>query len=253
MENFKLNFLGNGSCFNTEFGNNSAYYKVIKMENEEVLFDEKIYAKNADSCTVKLVIIDCGESVFERLRKNNILDGVNEVDIIITHLHSDHAGSLPSVIFYLNFVLGIKPNIIFQGNIEQYLDICSVQRELYNHKSASETDYIPIKVNHGNVKDACGYIINLPTGNAIYYSGDSNDIPVSVLDSFFGKDKSDAYKPICRIYQDVTRFENEMHMNVHKLEKIISKEYRDRVYCMHFDDEETVSIAKKYGFDVAII
>ena len=48
-----LNFIGTGSCFNTEFGNNSAYY-----------FDEV-----ANS----LLVIDCGEDVFSKLRRTDLL------------------------------------------------------------------------------------------------------------------------------------------------------------------------------------
>ncbi len=48
-ENKTLNFIGNGSCFNTDFGNNSAYY--IDKEKKSLL------------------LIDCGETVFERLMK----------------------------------------------------------------------------------------------------------------------------------------------------------------------------------------
>ena len=48
-ENKTLNFIGNGSCFNTDFGNNSAYY--IDKEKKS------------------MILIDCGKTVFERLMK----------------------------------------------------------------------------------------------------------------------------------------------------------------------------------------
>ena len=44
FNNNTLNFLGNGSCFNTAFGNNSAYH--IDKEKQSLL------------------LIDCGESIF---------------------------------------------------------------------------------------------------------------------------------------------------------------------------------------------
>lgn len=37
-ENKTLNFIGNGSCFNTNFGNNSAYY-IDKETNYEKSID----------------------------------------------------------------------------------------------------------------------------------------------------------------------------------------------------------------------
>ena len=42
-----IDFIGNGSCFNTEFGNNAAYYKEEQGK--------------------RLLLIDCGESIFERV------------------------------------------------------------------------------------------------------------------------------------------------------------------------------------------
>ena len=85
-----LKFIGTGSAFNTELGNTSAYLK----SNETLL------------------LIDCGESVFARIKKINLLEDVKNVYIIITHLHSDHVASLATLIEYLNIFKGIVPNII---------------------------------------------------------------------------------------------------------------------------------------------
>lgn len=58
MEKETLNFIGNGSCFNTEFGNIAAYYKEEQGK--------------------RLLLIDCGESIFERVRKLKLLEKAEE-------------------------------------------------------------------------------------------------------------------------------------------------------------------------------
>lgn len=62
FNNNTLNFLGNGSCFNTAFGNNSAYH--IDKEKQSLL------------------LIDCGESIFERIIKQKILEGIRDIKYI---------------------------------------------------------------------------------------------------------------------------------------------------------------------------
>ncbi len=66
MKNNKvLNFIGNGSCFNTDYGNNSAYY----MDKEKQ----------------SLLLIDCGESVFERIKAECLgfdISKINEYKVL---------------------------------------------------------------------------------------------------------------------------------------------------------------------------
>ena len=93
-----LKFIGIGSCFNSKYGNTSAYY-----------FDE---------AEQSLFLIDCGETVFSELDKRGMLKMLKDITVLITHLHSDHIGSLPSLIFYAKFVLGIKPKVIFQDKAD---------------------------------------------------------------------------------------------------------------------------------------
>ena len=81
MEN-KLRFIGTGGCFSKENINNSAY---LKEDGHLILFD-------------------CGETVFHQILKNDIIDtDINRIDIIITHFHADHVGSLGSLIFFTRF------------------------------------------------------------------------------------------------------------------------------------------------------
>jgi ribonuclease BN (tRNA processing enzyme) len=86
-----LNFVGYGSAFNSKQCNNSVYIK-----------------KNHH-----LIVIDCGGTVFHQLMNLKLLDDITKLDIIITHTHTDHIGSLGDLVFYSHFVLKIKPNIYF--------------------------------------------------------------------------------------------------------------------------------------------
>ena len=78
-----LNFIGTNSGFGNS--NNSAY---IEIEND-------------------IIIIDCGFTVFEKIKKLNF-SKYNSVKVIITHLHNDHCGSLSQLILYLWFIYGKK-------------------------------------------------------------------------------------------------------------------------------------------------
>ena len=105
-----INFIGMGSAFNTELGNTSAFVK-----------------KN-DS----LILIDCGGTVFHKLQKLNMLDGLKNLYILITHTHPDHVGSLGDVIFYSYYILKHKPTIFFPQKelIESFLTSIGVSAEM---------------------------------------------------------------------------------------------------------------------------
>lgn len=81
-----LNFLGCGSAFNPLYGNTSAYFT------------------NKD----QLYVIDGGESVFLKLYQKELLKKYAGITIMVTHMHADHVGSLPSIISYCYYVLGKK-------------------------------------------------------------------------------------------------------------------------------------------------
>ena len=80
-----LKFISNGSALNVKRGNNSAY---IKKGN-------------------KAFIIDSGSDVFSTIKKKRILEDVEEINLYITHTHSDHVGSIGDLVFYTFF--GLKP------------------------------------------------------------------------------------------------------------------------------------------------
>ncbi len=73
-----LSFIGCGSAFAVKNKNNSAFF--------------------IDKNTLNL--FDCGETVFESIINKNILKGIKKVNIFLSHLHSDHCGSLGTFVFF---------------------------------------------------------------------------------------------------------------------------------------------------------
>lgn len=114
-----LTFLGRDSGFGKE--NNSVYVEI----------DDK------------LVIIDCGFTVFEKLKEKLKLEEYKEIDVIITHLHNDHAGSLSQLILYLYFRYNKKVNIISKcEKMKEYLEITGTPEEAYTLQE--EKEYVEI-------------------------------------------------------------------------------------------------------------
>ena len=227
-----LNFIGTGGAFSKKFINNSAYY----------LIDDK------------LVLFDCGETVFHEILCLDIInDNIKSVDIIITHFHSDHVGSLGSLLFYCRFKEIHNVNVIFPIRELPYslLRIFGINEDLFNVKIPSEIkdyylkDYVQL---HGDVSK-CGDIISMPSygyhlingEDNFFYSGDTCTINNVVLQKF--KNKEIEY-----LYHEVTTDGYQAHLQLNELVNLIDFEDRNRVICMHLGDSiDTVKI-KKLGF-----
>ncbi|WP_298844377.1 MBL fold metallo-hydrolase [Clostridium sp.] len=232
-----INFIGMGSAFNTELGNTSAFVK-----------------KN-DS----LILIDCGGTVFHKLQKLNMLDGLKNLYILITHTHPDHVGSLGDVIFYSYYILKHKPTIFFPQKelIESFLTSIGVSAEMYNLYSNNAEDIKDMQlgnfsinfmhVSHVDTIPTYGFIMKLD-GRVFYYSGDANAISNTIVDKLINGQ-------ICRIYQDTCGldYEGNAHLSLRKLCDIVPLEFRNKVYCMHLDKNITVEDIKHNGFNVVEI
>ena len=227
-ENKTLNFIGNGSCFNTDFGNNSAYY--IDKEKKSLL------------------LIDCGETVFERLMKQKLLERIKDIDILITHMHTDHIGSLSSLLFFCEYGKGIIPTVIYpeKNTMNQYLSLVGNEPQAYMLISPRECEKYgiqEIKQEHSKFINAYGYVLELG-GRRIYYSGDTKTISKPIIEAF-KKGEFDEF------YQDTSRYETPAHMNIEILRELFSEGERNKITCMHFDDEITKRKAECLGFDIA--
>lgn len=226
MKSKKLKFLGIGACFNTKMGNTSAYYY--------------------DTETKHLFLIDCGMMIFPKLRYTKLLNEAKSIDVLITHLHDDHAGSLETLIYFCQYDKHIIPNVIYPNPEEMHNHLIRVDKDAYNVILPEDYSRYPIAAyeqKHCDNMNAYGYRITCGK-KTIFYSGDAKSINPEVLQLFNSGH-------IAHFYQDVTKLEKSVHMNVKELATLIPSEKRKFVTCMHFDDRETLEMAQALGFKVA--
>lgn len=231
-----LKFLGRGAAFNPKEGNTSAYF----IEKKD------------------LFLIDCGESVFERLIDKNLLEKIDSVNVMITHTHSDHIGSLGSLVMYSFYTLHKPLNIILPenakhlSNIENILSGFGCTKLMYNyvfeesfdnkHNTFNNIRYIV--TNHCKELNCYGLLFNTNNG-IVYYSGDTNDVnSIKAL--------IDSKKQIDKLYIDTTsiNYPGNVHLYIGILNDIIPNKLKKYVYCMHFNSDDCIYKAKEYGFNV---
>jgi hypothetical protein len=232
----ELTFLGRGAGFNPGEGSTSAYF--------------------IDNGT--MFLIDCGESVFHALLERKILDGVTGISVLITHTHSDHVGSLGSLILYAKMVKKITPEIIVDGtmgylsDLRTLLGIFGLTEAMYRFADASSLDgrfslfgkVRYVKTVHCDELDSCGILFETEQG-LVFYSGDMRD-PAPLLEIIKSGRKID------KIYIDSNndRQPNIHHISIHQLNDIVPVELKPKIRCMHFNNSLCAEEAAAYGFGV---
>lgn len=235
-----LKFIGNGSAFNTSRGNTSAY---MTMGSE-------------------LIIIDCGEDVFSRLRRLDVLEKASRVHVFITHLHSDHVGSLSSLIYYLYYkVYGMDRSRICvyypDSKIVDFLNLLGTNENFYTHYinkwdelyiegKEMLTEYMFYETPHDTNLAASYYItFDIKKTGSFLYSGDTAQCLVD----------SDSIQRYDRIYQEVTF---NPHVPVHTQYSQLLENTRDftesqkkKIYLMHLEEEADESRIIADGFNIA--
>lgn len=224
-----LNFIGDGSAFNTKRGNSSAYF----VRNDE------------------LFLIDCGSDVFAKIKDKEFLTKAKEINIFITHLHSDHVGSLGDLILYSFFILKKKVKIYFpeEYRMKTYLDLvgCTEYYDYYPDYRDwyDEHDWDEVFFERNNhVKEIPSYSIIIDfSGVKYFYSGDISNFDYSEIE--------------CESYQEVyidtciADYPNNVHTNIHKFAPTVPEYMKDNIYCYHLDNnDELLKIIKGYGFNL---
>lgn len=236
-----LKFLGNGSAFNTSLGNNSAF-----IEKKD-----------------SLLLIDCGESIFDRIMKYDLLNGVKTIDVLVTHFHPDHIGSLGTLIFYAYFIMK-APILLYTPQVkelEKILTAMGVDKDFYQIKGLKDNSWSvvknlqlmikPIGVEHDKRLSCYGYLIHCDSNEnhiddfTIYYSGDSKNIPDEII-AFLERGDINA------LYQDTSfaHYDDNVHLSLENLKLLVKPEFRHKVWCMHLDKTFDWEVAYGLGFKV---
>lgn len=131
----------------------------------------------------RLLLIDCGNTVFTQLQERNLFDGISGIDVIITHMHGDHVGSLSQLALFSYFQLKMTINIITEcKEIDNFLTITGVSRycqipgfpaERYTRNNDFVT-FIP--TDHvGDELDCYGFAAEI-NGKNVVYTGDTKTL-----------------------------------------------------------------------------
>lgn len=206
MNNSTLTFIGRDSGFGDK--NNSAYFE----------------AGN------KFTLIDCGCTVFTAIKREIDFNKYNCIDIVITHLHNDHAGSLGQMILYLWYIYNKKVTIVTKcKRIREYLEIVGVSNEMYNLQDGLENLEF-IKTEHTVFLDSYGFKANFNNKNIIY-TGDT----VTLEPFLHYLDNVDEF------YIDVSKTGGS-HIKIddilNKLEEI--RNNKTKIFLMHLDDKKYI-------------
>lgn len=222
----KLKFLGIGGALNLDLGGNSAF---LKRNN-------------------KLLVIDVCECATEKLVKNNILDGINEVYIVITHTHYDHVAGLGTLIWYLNYRLSVKTYVIYNSkkylnHLKKLFKTTGVDLKLINF--IKDTDFLlgdlslKLKLTTHEPTLICNGIMFSDKEGKYYYTGDTNDI------EYIRKiAKDDSVKTI---YSEVSESTYDVHIAYGDLQEVIS----DKFIFMHINSMKLYEQIKKDGLNIA--
>jgi len=235
----ELTFLGRGAGFNPAEGSTSSYF----LDKGE------------------LFLIDSGESVFEALMEKKILDSVSALNIFITHTHSDHVGSLGSLLLYASVAKKFKTNIISGENmaylpqIRALLDIYGLPERMYqfvnitafDNRYSQFTSARYIKTFHCDELKTCAILFET-SGGLVFYSGDMKDL-APLLDIIKSGKKID------KIFIDSNNDPepNPYHLRLKEIYDIVPPELRSGIYCMHFNSSRCMDDARAFGFKVVEI
>lgn len=233
-----LTFIGCGSAFHTDLGNNGAFFKAADND---------------------LFMIDCGSATFHRLVDYQVLNKVTHISVLITHLHPDHIGSLGDLIFYSYFKMAptFKAKLTVLAPEDVLVEAKSLMRkmgvedqqvnwlEIDEGGNFGPYDVTPVRVSHADQLNCYGYEFK-SKNEYIYYSGDANQIPQAILRKLINNEYD-------LFFQDTSwaDYPGNVHMSLRELTEMVPNDARTTVCCMHLDNGFDLAEAKARGFQVA--
>ena len=219
-----LIFLGRGNAFNYLEDNNSAYF--IKNDT--------------------LYLFDCGQKIATKIIYLKLLDKIKKVTIFMTHLHPDHVASLPELLTYIYlFYKDVKVNVVFK-NKERLLELLKLLHYDFDVNIISDykDDYLEVKtVDQVHVPYSYGYIVKTKDCS-FFFSGDTCVINEEAL-IMLKNDQLDYF------YHEVSKNQSNFHTGIVTLNEAIPLKIRNKVYLMHFEDNEIIEECIKNGYNVA--
>lgn len=207
-----LHFLGFGAAFYPPFGNTSAWF----------LNGRDFY------------LLDCGEDVFQKIYELDEYKNSSSVSVLITHMHTDHIGSLGELIAYTWFKQNRKVQVYYPDErLKRYLKLSGINEEIYDFAGKTlqkdGLSILPQPVFHDPCMGCFGYRIK-DDDEAVYYSGDSGLVSPAIVDEL---EKG----CLARLYLDTSKHAamDSGHGNFEALKERIGVRWRKRVVCMHLD------------------
>lgn len=230
-----INFLGIGSAWNIEQDNTSAYIKIDK----------------------KMILIDCGETVARKIIKDKVLDDIEELYILISHTHSDHVGSLGTLLFYSKYNKKIRNRIVLPNdqqyviNLNNYLKLVDISSEAEFVDSNTLKEVFGFKsfnmLRATHVKSLpCYCFVFEDDENLIYYSADNNNIEYI---KYYIQFKN------AQIYTEISNNPklSEEHLDLDLLERSINYLQRKQIYLMHINESIKEEELKNKGFNIPMV
>ena len=207
----QLTFLGNGSAFNVDAYNTCAYFKTEKS----------------------LFLLDCGESICNKILKLKLMDSVENIYVFITHTHSDHIGSLEALIYYNEVFLHKNFKIFYprRCKLKKLLILTGVDFPFKIYPIPQELDGMKIDcVVQKHIPGSYGYFF-YGQESGFFFSGDASEVnPRCVEELKNGK--------IGKVYHEVTTSGSRIHTHLDKLKACFPEDLRDKVWLMHFENED---------------
>lgn len=194
----------------------------------------------------RLILIDCGATVFTELKESGLLEHKwAGIDVIVTHLHLDHVGSLSQLGLYLYFVKKNPFNIISKcKDIDTFLSITDMKKDdsvpgfpevRYTRENRYNVEFIPAP--HSNAIDSYGFFMpGFEKGEkGFVYTGDTMSLDTFL--PYLEKEKVET------LYTDASK-DGGVHLkledNMNLLKELMKEGIQIKV--MHMDDRQAIKI-----------